>query len=185
MTPPMEPTPSLTPSIPPATNYWLPPTPSPDYQILPRLRARILALVAGLIVQATIALLGVLPALPVAPVVMDPDGFYMSYDRPTSFWVQFAVIEFIAAIVVALAFGPGVRVGNVPIVGRVVLGLGFVVIPAAAIVLGGIDAGRAAATHGAAVGATSWLTTVAFAMLFFGVPLLALIAPDRRASAAR
>jgi hypothetical protein len=186
MTTPSEPTPPppAPETHPPSpVSYWLPPSPGPDYQLLPRLRARLVALVAALVVQATMALLGVLPALPVAHVVPDPDMYYMSTSEPTTFWVQFAAIEFIAAVVISLAFGPGVRFGDVPAIGRLVLGLGFVVMPAAAIVLGGIDAARAAAAHSAAVAASSWLTSAVFGMLFFGLPLIALIAPVRRALA--
>jgi hypothetical protein len=144
------------------------------------------ALVAALIIQATIALLAVLPALPVAPVVpvvSDSDGYYTSYasyTQPPTFWVQFAVIEFIAAAVVALAFRPGVRLGDVPAIGRLVLMFGFVLLPAAAIVLGGIDAAQAAAKVSSAVAASSWLATATFGTLFFGLPLLALAAPGRR-----
>jgi hypothetical protein len=191
MTTAMEPTPSPTPATDetlqtvPSPTYWTAPSATPDCQILPRLRAHLAGLVAALVIQATIALLAVLPALPVASVATDPDAFYTSYDRPPGFWVEFAVIEFIAALVIALAFDAGMRLGDMPIIGRVVLGLGFVVIPAAAIVLGGIDAARAAAAHSSAIAASSWLTTAAFGTLFFGLPLIAMLAPDRRARATR
>ena len=149
-----------------------------DYQILPGLRARLVALVAALLVQATIALLGVLPALPVQSVAPDLD--YYSYSQPVSFWAQLAVVEFLAAIVISLAFGPGVRFGDLPAIARLVLGLGFVVLPAAAVVLGGIDAARVAGYDSAAA-AASWLTTAVFGTLFFGLPIIAQTAPVRRA----
>jgi hypothetical protein len=146
-----------------------------DYQILPGLRARLVALVAALLVQATIAMLGVLPDLPVQSVTPDLD--YYSYSQPVSFWAQFAVVEFLAAVVISLAFGPGVRFGDLPVIGRLVLGLGFVVLPAAAVVLGGIEAARAAAGYNSAAAASSWLTTAVFGTLFFGLPIIALTAP--------
>ena len=62
--------------------HWQLPAAGPDYQILPRLRVRLVALVAALVVQATIALLGVLPELPGPPDVAD--GVYY-YDQPVSF----------------------------------------------------------------------------------------------------
>jgi hypothetical protein len=153
------------PAAPPAATYWQLPGAAPASDpLLAGLRARLVALVAAMVSQGTIALLGVLPALPGAG------------GAPANFWAQFAVLEFIAAIVVSLAFGPGVRVRDVPIVGRVFLGLGFVVVPAAAIALGAIDAAQAA--DGSTAAAT-WLRTAFFTTLFFGLPLLALV--DRRA----
>jgi hypothetical protein len=172
-----EPTPEAT----PATYWQAPSTTSPDYQIIPGLRARLVGLVAALVVQATIALLGMLPALPGGP---DPAGLsdsYMYTSPPASFWLQFAVMEFIAAVVVSLAFGPGVRIRDVPVIGRLVLGLAFVVVPVAAIVLGAIDAAQAAAAYGPAAAASSWLATAFFTTLFFGLPLIGLAVPASRA----
>jgi hypothetical protein len=163
-------------------SYWqAPSTSGPDYQILARLRARLVAVVAALVVQGTIALLGVLPGLPGVP---DPTGSYDSFSyasQPASFWIQFAVMEFIAAVVVSLAFGPVVRIGNVPIIGRLVLGLCFVAVPAAAIVLGATEAAQAAAAYSPAAAASSWLATALFGTLFFGLPLMALAVPASRA----
>jgi hypothetical protein len=177
MTTPSEPaTPQATPS-----QWQVPASSGTDYQILPRLRARLVALVAALVVQATVALLGVLPNLPLAPDLRDlSDGYYTSYSQPVSFWIQFAVIEFLAAVVISIAFGPGVRFGDVPAIGQLVLGLGFVVLPTAALVLGGIDAAQTAAKVSPAVAASSWLSTAFFGTLFFGLPLIALAAPARR-----
>ena len=178
MTMPTKPTDPL--SV-PGSQWQVPSSSGTDYQILPWLRSHVVVLVAALLVQATIALLGVLPNLPVAPVVTDPDAYYYP-TQPVSFWAQFAVIEFIAAVVVALAFRPGARFGDVPAIVKVVLGLGFVVLPAAAIVLGGLDAAQTAGRISPTVAASTWLTTTFFGTLFFGLPLFALAAPGGRAS---
>jgi hypothetical protein len=182
MTTPSQPTTTqATPS-----QWQVPASNGTDYQILPGLQARFVALVAALFIQATVALLGVLPGLPIAPNLRDlSDGYYTSYSQPVSFWIQFAVIEFLAAVVISIAFGPGVRFGDVPAMGQLVLGLGFVVLPATALVLGGIDAAQAAAKVSPAVAASSWLSTATFGTLFFGLPLLALAAPTRRATVGR
>ncbi len=156
-------------------SYWPPPsTGSPDGQFLARFRLRFVAVVAALVVQATIAFLGVLPDL---PGFRDPAGSAASYayaSLPVSFWMQFAVVESIAALVVSFAFGPIVRLRDVPVFGRLVLGFSFVVVPAVAIVLGALDAAQDASSYGPAAVASSWLTTVLFGTLFFGLPLLAL-----------
>jgi hypothetical protein len=175
---------TVQPTPPEATqpSYWqAPSTGSPDYQILARLRMRLVALVAALVVQATIALLGVLPELPGVPAAAGVSDSCSYTSQPVSFWFQFAVMEFIAAVVVSLAFGPVVRIGDVPVIGRLVLGLGFVAVPAAAIVLGAIDAAQAAAVYGPAAAASSWLATAFFGTLFFGLPLTALAVPVSRA----
>jgi hypothetical protein len=101
--------------------------------------------------------------------------------HPGSFWMQFAVMEFIVAVVVSLAFGPVVRIRDVPVLGRLLLGLDFVAVPAAAIALGAIDAAHAAALDGPAAAASSWLATAFFGTLFFGLPLMALAVPASRA----
>jgi hypothetical protein len=180
MTAPQPTTPST-----PQVSYWQVPSSdrSPDV-LIPALRARLVALVAALIVQATIALLGVLPNLPAAPGAPNPsDGYYYSDPgRPVTFWIQFAVIELIAALVVSLAFGPGVRFGRLPAIAKLILGLGFVVLPAVALVLGGTDAARTAASVSPAVAASSWLSTATFGTLFFGLPLVALVAPIGQAT---
>jgi hypothetical protein len=163
-------------------SYWqAPSTSSPDYQILPRLRARLVALVAAFLVQATIALLGVLPQLPGVPDPAVMSDSYSYASQPVSFWIQFAVMEFITAVVVSLAFGPVVRIRDVPAIGRLLLGLDFVAVPAVAIVLGAIDVGQAAALSGPAAAASSWLATAFFGTLFFGLPLIALAVPASRA----
>jgi hypothetical protein len=172
----------------PATSqvsHWqAPPSDRTPDVFMPALRARLVALVAALIVQATIALLGVLPDLPAAPDVRGlSDGYsYSDPGRPVTFWIQFAVIELIAAVVVSFAFGPGVRFGRLPAIAKLVLGLGFVVLPAVALVLGGADAARTAATVSPAVAASSWLSTATFGTLFFGLPLVALVAPIGQAT---
>ena len=83
---------------------------------------------------------------------------------------------------VSLALGPVVRLRDVPVIGRLVLGLAFVAVPAAAIALGAIDAAQAAAPHGPSAAASSWLTTAFFGTLFFGLPLIVLAADASRAS---
>lgn len=175
---------TVQPTPPEATqaSYWQPPsTTGPDYQILPRLRARLVVLVAALVVQATIALLGMLPELPGVPSSSVSDPYFYDVSQPVSFWLQFAVMEFIAAIVVSLALGPVVRIGDLPGIGRLVLGLCFVAVPAAMIVLGAIDAAQLAAVHGQAAAASSWLRSAFFGTLFFGLPLIALAVPAVRA----
>lgn len=84
-----------------------------------------------------------------------------------------------AALVVSLTFGPGVRVGDLPVAGRLVLGIGFVTVPAVAIVLGAIDAAQTAGGFSPAAAASSWLATAFFGTLFFGLPLVALTAGPR------
>jgi hypothetical protein len=175
---------TVQPTPPEATqaSYWQPPsTTSPDYQLLPRLRGRLVVLVAALVVQATIALLGMLPELPGMPSPSVSDPYFYDVSQPVSFWLQFAVMEFIAAIVVSLALGPVVRIGDLPAIGRLVLGLCFVVVPTAMIVLGAIDAAQAAAVHGQAAAASSWIKSGFFGTLFFGLPLIALAVPAPRA----
>jgi hypothetical protein len=175
----VQPTP---PGAKPASYWQAPSTSSPENQILRRLRVRLVAVVAALAVQATIALLGVLPALPRGS---DPAGAFDPYSYapdPVSFWIQFAAMEFIAAVVVSLAFGPVVRISDVPVIGRLVLGLGFVAVPAAAILLGAIEAAHAAAAYGPGPAVSSWLASAFFGTLFFGLPLIALAVPASRAS---
>jgi hypothetical protein len=162
---------------PPQATYWQP-TGNPDDQVLSQLRMRLVGLVAALVVQSVIALLGVLPEMPVATNVDASDTYYHATE-PVSFWIQFAVIEFMAAVVVSLAFGPGVRVSDMPLIGRLVLGLAFVVVPAVAIGLGAFDAALAAGQSSPAAAASSWLATVFFAALFFGLPLIALASRRR------
>jgi hypothetical protein len=163
-------------------NYWqAPSTASPDYRILSRIRSRLVALVAALVVQATIALLGVLPQLPGVPDPADMSDSYFYTSHLANFWIQFAVVEFIVAVVVSVAFGPVVRIRDLPAIGRLMLGLDFVVVPAAAIVLGAIDAAQAAALYSPAAAASSWLATAFFGTLFFGLPLIALAVSGSRA----
>jgi hypothetical protein len=91
--------------------------------------------------------------------------------HPVNFWAQFAAIELIAAAVISLAFGPGVRLRDLPVLGRAVLGIAFVLVPAAAIVVGAVDA------------TPTWssvLSTAFFATMFFGLPLFALSGDRRR-----
>lgn len=183
MSMPSEPTPT---PAPPASYWQVPSSNSGDYQLVPQIRARLVALVAALVTQATIALLGLLPDLPTAPALkQQTDGYtdyYTDYSQPVGFWVQFAVVEFIAAVLVSFAFGPGIRFGKVPAIAQLVLVLGFVVLPAVALVLGGIEAAQTAAKVSPAVAASSWLTTIGFGILFFGLPWIALVAPAARST---
>jgi len=169
-------------TVPPAPTYWQAPQPwNPESQVLARLRARLVGVVAALVLQATIALLGVLPKF---PGVTDAGGTFDAYataSQPVSFWIQFAVLELLAAIVVSLAFGPAVRLGDVPAIGRLVLGAAFVMVPAAAIVLGEIEAAHTALYYGPAGPASSWLGAAFSATLFFGLPLIAMRIPAPRA----
>src|SRR5689334_2916456 len=152
--------------------YWQVPAAAPkDDVILPQLRRRFVALVAALAIQGIIALLGVLPALPVAP---PTEAAYGPAGPAAIFWAQFAVLEFIAAVIVSAAFGPVVHLRDIPLVGVAVLGLCFVAVPAVAIALGAIDVADKAAASGPDAAISSWLTTVFFTALFFGLPLLAL-----------
>jgi hypothetical protein len=162
-------------------SYWqAPSTNSPDYQILPRLRMRLVALVAALVVQGTIALLGVLPELPAVPDLAGASDTYYRVSQPVGFWLQFAMIEFVAAVVVSFAFGPGVRFRDVPVIARLVLGLGFVAAPAGLIILGAVDVAQAAAGYSPAAAVSSWLTNAFFGTAFFGLPLIALAAHGPR-----
>jgi len=175
MTTPSEPTP---PQAAPA-NYWqAPPARPPEDHILPWFRTHVVALVAALLVLASVAFLGVLPDLP----VQVPKSATTYYSQPSMFWLQFATIEFIAAVVIALGFRPGVRLGDLPAIARPVLGLGFVVLPVAAIVLGGLDAAQTAAKVSQTAVASSWLSTATFGILFFSLPLVALVASAGRAT---
>jgi hypothetical protein len=164
-----------------ASHWQAPSTSSPDYQMIPRLRARLVALVAALVVQATIALLGVLPQLPGVPDPADMSDSYFYTSHLTTFWIQFAVVEFIVAVVVSAAFGPVVRIRDVPALGRLMLGLDFVLVPAVAIGLGAIDAAQAAALQSPAAAVSSWLASTFFGTVFFGLPLIALAVPASRA----
>lgn len=152
------------PSSAPVT-YWQTPGPGPEDVLIPALRARLVALVAALVIQATIALLGVLPTLP-------------GRDA-TSFWGKFAVLELVAAVIISGAFGPRVVLRMVPVIGRMVLAIAFMVVPAFALAVGGIDAARIAHIDGTGATISSWLGTAFFASLFFGLPLIALAAPRR------
>jgi hypothetical protein len=143
--------------------------------IVAGLRSRLVALVFALVVQATIALLGVLPSLPQGRDVFDgTTGTYVYGSQQANFWVQFAVVEFVTAVVVSFAFGPGVRFRDLPGIARVALVLGFGVLPLAAIVLGTVAAAQAAGRTDALAAASTWLATGLFGTLFFGVPLIAL-----------
>jgi hypothetical protein len=175
MTTPSEPTP---PQAAPASYWQAPPAKPAEDEILPWFRTHVVALVAALLVQATLAFLGVLPALPVQ--VPKPASGYFS--QPSMFWLQFATIEFIAAVVIALGFRPGVRLGDLPVIAQLALSLGFVVLPTAAIVLGGLDAAQAAARVSPNAVAASWLSTTTFGILFFSLPLVALVASTGRAT---
>ena len=154
------------PSANPMVSQWQAPSPDPAPDVLiPALRRRLVALVAALVIQASIAAIQILPDLP----GRDAAGF----------WAKFAVLEFLAAAIVSGAFGPRVGLRDVPMVGLLVLGVGFVIVPAIAIALGAIDAARIAHIDGTTATVSSWLGTAFFATLFFGLPLIALAAPWR------
>jgi hypothetical protein len=155
------------PPAPPVSHWQMPSPDRPEFPGLPTLRERLVALVAALVVQATIAALDVLPHLP--------------GDQWAGFWARFALIEFLAAMVISIAFGPGVGLRDLPAIGRVVLAVGFVVVPAGAVVLGGWDEVQYAATYGATAAAASELGIAFFATIFFGLPIIALAGPVRRA----
>lgn len=160
--------PQTPPPAPPVT-YWQPPSSDlPEFPGLRQLRARLVALVAALVIQATIAACDVLPRLPGS--------------HTTAFWAQFALLEFVAAVVISLAFGPGVGLRDLPAIIWVVLGVAFVVVPAAAVLLGGVEAFNTAAAHGPATALASELATGFFATIFFGLPMIALAAPGPRAA---
>jgi hypothetical protein len=162
--------PSTAPTTPPVSHWQVPSSePTPDV-LIPALRRRLVALVAALVIQAAIAAIQILPDLP----GRDAGGF----------WAKFAVLEFLTAAIVSGPFGPRVGPRDVPVIGLIVLALGFVVVPAIAIVLGGIDAARIAHIDGTTATVSSWLGTAFFATLFFGLPLIALAAPWRDPSAA-
>lgn len=155
----------ITSANPPASHWQVPSSdPAPDV-LIPALRRRLVALVAALVIQASIAAIQILPDLP----GRDAAGF----------WAKFAVLEFLAAAIVSGAFGPRVGPRDVPVIGLLVLAIGFVVVPAIAIALGGMDAARIAHIDGTTATVSSWLGTAFFATLFFGLPLIALAAPLR------
>jgi len=175
MTTPSEPT---LPQAAPISQWQVPSARTSEDQILPWFRTHVVALVAALLVQATLAFLGVLPELP----VQVPKSATTYYSQPSMFWLQFATIEFIAAVVIALGFRPGVRLSDLPVIAQLVLGVGFVVLPTVAIVLGGLDVAQTAARVGPAAVASSWLSTATFGILFFSLPLIALVASAGRAT---
>jgi hypothetical protein len=159
------------PTIPstPQVSHWQVPAsdPTPDV-LIPQLRARLVALVAALVIQATIAAIQVLPDLPGR--------------EASGFWAKFAVLEFLAAAIISGAFGPRVRLRDVPVIGQIVLAFGFLVLPAIALALGGVDAERIAHIDGTTATISSWLGTAFFGTIFFGLPILALAAPTPRVS---
>jgi hypothetical protein len=164
-----QPTPPATPA-----SYWQMPSQNrPEFPGLSQLRARLVAVVAALVIQATIAIFDVLPHLPSTLPASD-------WVQPTSFWVQFALIEFLAAAVISLAFGPGVRLRDLPAIALAVLCVGFLVLPVVALALGGIEAAHVAAAYGPAAAISSELTTLFFGTIFFGLPLIALATPTSR-----
>lgn len=173
MTAPSEPT---LPQAAPASQWQVPPARPPEDQIIRWFRTHVVALVAALLVQATVAFLGVLPALP----VQVPKSATTYYSQPSLFWLQFATIEFIAALVIAFGYRPGVRFGDLPVIARLALGLGFVVLPTAAIVLGGLDVAQTAANVNQAAVASTLLSTATFGILFFSLPLITLVASSGR-----
>jgi len=161
----------------PTSQWQVPPARPPEDEIVPWFRTHFVAVVAALVLQATVAFLGVLPGLP----VQAPKAATAYYSQPSMFWLQFATLEFFAAIVIALGFRAGVRLGDMPVIARLVLGLGFVVLPAVAIALGALDVAQTAAKVSQTAAASSWLSTITFGTLFFGLPLIALVAPAGRA----
>lgn len=152
----------------PQVNYWQGPSSGASGDVLiPQLRARLVALVAALVIQATIAAIQILPDLPGR--------------GSTGFWAKFAVLEFVAAAILSAGFGPRVGLRDVPVIGRIVLAIGFLALPVVALALGGLDAARVAHIDGTAATVASWVGTAFFATVFFGLPLIALAAPIRPA----
>src|SRR5438045_46132 len=98
-------------------SYWRPtPTEPPSLQpILVGMRRRFVALVAALVLQATIAAVSVLPPL---------SGRYAS-----EFWGQFALVELLVAAVIALLLAPGAGPTDLPWIGRIFLVVAFVGVP--------------------------------------------------------
>lgn len=174
-----------TPPTVPQASYWqAASTTRPEFDLIDALRSRLVGLVGALVVQGSIALMGMLPRVPGVPDPRSVSDPYSYPNEPTSFWVQFAVMSFVAAIVVSLAFGPGVRLADLATAGRVVLGLSFLVVPAIAIVVGAIDGARGLGAYDASVAPSYWLSTAFYSVLFFGLPLIALGGGGRRASSA-
>lgn len=166
----------------PAQGYWRAPTPAaPEVPGLAAARARLVGLVAALVLQATIAALAVLPALPTLPT---PPAEYLDGSGQPGFWMQFALVELIVAAVISFAYGPGVGIRDLPWIAQTVLALAFLVVPAAAFAAGATQALRDAAALGAAYVVSASLTMAFFAIVFFGLPLVALAAPSshRRAT---
>jgi hypothetical protein len=159
--------PSTTSSAAPISHWQVPSSdPTPDV-LMPWLRTRLVALVAALVIQAAIAAIQILPDLPGR--------------QAAGFWAKFGVLDFLAAAIVSAAFGPRVRLRDVPTIGRIVLAFGFIVLPAVALALGGIEAARSAHIDGTSATISSWLGTALFGTFFFGLPILALVAPTGRA----
>jgi hypothetical protein len=163
------------------------PEPHPS-QLLAAARAHLVGLVAALVLQATIALVASLP---------EPPGAF-------DFWARFALLELAVAVVLAFTHGAGVAVRDLHPAAAAVLAFAFVVVPAAAIMVGAIDAlheadltSQAAALpdvtqtfdgtgvlaevdlSGRAVNLSSAIQTVFLTIVFFGLPLIALVAPPR------
>ena len=154
---------TVQPTPPEATqaSYWQPPsTTGPDYQILPRLRGVPRRLDSGprrashdrAARDAARASWRARPRACSDPYLYDvsqPGEFsgssspsWSSSPRSSCPW----------------QLGPSSRIGDLPAIGRLVLGLCFVAVPAAMIVLGAIDAAQLAAVHGQARGCfSSWL----------------------------
>jgi hypothetical protein len=173
----------------PAPPPQAPSEPHPS-QLFATARVHLVGLVAALVLQATIALVASLP---------EPPGAF-------DFWARFALLELAVAVVLAFTHGPGVSVRALHPAAVAVLALAFVVVPAAAITVGAIDAlheadlaSRAAALpdvtqtldwtgvlaevdlSGRAVGLSTAIETVFLTIVFFGLPLIALVAPRRDA----
>jgi hypothetical protein len=171
---------AVQPDPPTTQTYWQTPGhQDPTDELVARLRTRVVALVAALVIQALIALFGVLPAVTTTDWTRVSDSSWYE-PQPVSFWLQFAVLEFLAAVVVSLGLGPVVRVRTVPLIGRLVLGAAFVAVPAALIALRTVEQVRSAYQAGTTAAATSLLTTTFFTILFFGLPLIALAVPGSR-----
>ena len=156
-------------------------------------RSRLVGLIAALVLQATIALVASLP---------EPPGAF-------GFWARFAFLELVVAVVLSFTHGPGVAVRDLHPAAAAVLAFAFVVVPSAAITIGAMDAlheadlaSRAAALpdptqtfdwtgvlaevdlSGRAVALSSVVQTVFLTIVFFGLPLIALVAPRRDTSEA-
>ena len=141
------------------TSYWQQPgqarpiePPRPTFQS--DLSARVGGVVAGLLVQALIALTGTAPRLPGS--------------RMTDFWPAYAVIALLAAAIVAFAFGRA-AIGSLPPGAAVVVILTFVVLPLVAWTFGAILEVTADGGVASEAGIGTMIANLFYALAFFGL----------------